>query len=151
MPKKIIAAALLGFLALSPAAAAKERIYSRIAPNGVHVYSDRPESSSLQKFEIARPSSLHIHITEPAAGSSLVNPVGSLKLGYKLSLPPPPGSRIQALVDGQPHTAAAEGEKLLLRSLAPGEHRIQLQLLSAEGKLLGKSQPATYYLLRPVR
>ncbi len=149
-----------------------EDIYRRISPGGTHVYSDRPGApppALPPNLPGPRSSSLHIYITEPPAGSSMVSPVGSIKLGYRLSSPPPSGSRIRVLVDGRPakgyrsgwdeptavngapHFRAEKDGALLLEGLAPGSRWVQLQLFSGKGTLLGESEPAIYYFLLPPR
>ena len=143
---------LITLLVLTPLPPAHSvPLYRYTDADGRRVYSDRLAAAPIVLAKSRAAASLGIYITAPQDGSSIVSPAGSLRLSYRLTAPRPLQLHIRALVDQQPHPATMENNTLFFEALAPGRRQVQLQAFDGEGKLLGASEPAIFYLLYPPR
>ena len=147
-----------------------EEIYRTVDKEGRVIYSDRPADGArpvqigptntmadvppaaprpgtkAAPVEVARPYT-QILITEPADGSTVPAPVGTFTVHFRIEPQRRPEDAVQLLLDGQPAgTNTADG---VLVSAERGEHRLQIQVVDREGRLLGQSAGVRVLVVRP--
>lgn len=165
--------AMLVLLALSCAIWAQP-IYKTVDENGNVVYTDRKPDDNAQPMELpelsvvdpvdlgdveaarAQPSSPPGSGTEAASvpGLRLLSPTNEQTFhntGYVLPVQVavdgelPPGSQLAYLVDGQVKQSGT-ALQVMLNEVYRGEHRVQVQLRAANGRVLASTAPVTIFM-----
>jgi len=137
-----------GLLLLPFPAVGTEPVQVYRDPSGVTHYSDRPLSSppgAVLRSPCA--AGYRLQITEPQNENARISPAGQLQIRYRLQPELCADHRLQILVDGETREIPTPSGELLLQNLAPGAHRLRLQILGPHGKALVQSAAHRVYLL----
>jgi len=162
--QRITAVALC--LAALPLAA--QNIYKTVDEHGNTVYTDqRPsedaeplqlrELSVVEAQQIIAPtvqgqntepqpaSSIPVIITSPAVEETIWNTAYQLDVSVELGAPLPSGARLAYLVDGT-ERALTRDQSVSIDEVWRGEHQLQVELRASDGRVLGSSEPVTFYM-----
>lgn len=162
------AAVALALLGASLATMAEE-IYRTVDPQGRVIYSDRPSdgAESVQvgpsntmtqpaptatsgkpaATETLRPYTL-VAITEPRDGDTVTDQLGAFTVQYTTEPQRQADHAVRLLLDGEPAgTNVAGGVRVT--GTTRGDHRLQIQLLDRNGRLLGQSGTVRILVVRP--
>lgn len=90
-----------------------------------------------------------VEIISPGPEATLREASGDI--GVVVSLEPSlrPGHQIRLLLDGKPVAGPASTTAFTLNHIDRGEHKISAEVLDANGQVITRSAPQTFYLHRP--
>lgn len=147
------------------------QIYKYEDANGNVVYSDQPppeaQAETVELGEINRagpppkaPSSVSpakpankavfvTEITEPADGTTIPMGPGNFSVTAKASPSLGSAERLQLMIDGQPYGEPGKANHWGLTNVFRGEHKLTVNRVDRNGKVVDTSAPITVYVLRP--
>jgi hypothetical protein len=151
-------------------AGAAQEIYRTVDAQGRVTYSDRPTdgaesvkvgpantmSQPAPTVAPPRPESAEgaprpynlIAITEPADGATVTDQLGDFTVRYRTEPVRQADHAVRLVLDGQPAgTNVADGVRV--SGAARGEHRLMIQVLDRNGRLLGQSASVRILVVRP--
>ncbi|MGZ5117945.1 MAG: hypothetical protein ACXWCY_21470 [Burkholderiales bacterium] len=85
-----------------------------------------------------------ISITEPGAGATIHDNDGNVPIVITLRA----SGSIVVLLDGKPYGPRQNGTSFVLQDVDRGEHKLQVQLVDADGTVVASSATVTFYLWR---
>jgi hypothetical protein len=90
-----------------------------------------------------------IGIASPAHEETVHDNAGNVAVTVDAA--PGPDQTIRLLVDGEPAAPDSRGTRFELRGIDRGEHRLQAQLLDADGRVVAESPPVTFFMWQASR
>lgn len=160
-----IAAVMLGLVVLPLAA---QQIFKTVDENGNTVYTDqRPsddaEPLKLRELTVVEPvligdsstvdqntsttsaASIPVRVVSPAVEETIWNTAYRLDVSVELGAPMPSGASLAYRVDGVERAQTRE-QSISIEEVWRGEHQLQVELRNADGRVLGSSEPITFYM-----
>lgn len=89
-----------------------------------------------------------VSIIQPEDQSTVRDNTGSVYVSGRISPMFKRGLRVRLLVDGQSQSDSQNNTVFILRDIERGEHKLQLELLDQNGKIIATSPTSTFYLHR---
>ncbi|WKE65495.1 DUF4124 domain-containing protein [Gallaecimonas kandeliae] len=158
---------LLAIVAGSLSAAEPAKIYSWKDEKGVVHYSDKPHVNAKevvvedsQQFAIPKANPDVLKPEEPAATGvqwaiSIASPgeeetvrdnEGRLQVDVQVAPGMERGQRVQPFLDGQPFGPARTIPAFELKDIERGEHKLKIQLIDHDNKILAESKERTFFM-----
>lgn len=100
-----------------------------------------------------RADAASITIVSPKAGETIHDNAGNVAVVIIIGdgAAAPAGAGIRVLLDGQPYGPTRNSVAFTLADVERGEHTLQVQLVSAAGKMLVSSEIVTFYMWQASR
>lgn len=146
---------------------AKSRIYAWTDENGNVVFSDTPkpgaelievdeqqtiissvDTSILDVTPRAKVEEFQVSITQPEDHATIRDNSGSIYISGQVSPVFKRGLKVQLFFNGEPHGEPQTRSVFILRNVDRGEHKIKLDLIDNQGKVIASSKERTIYLHR---
>lgn len=147
---------------------AAQNIYKTVDENGNTVFTDqRPsedaepmqlrELTVVEAAEIGDPQaatgnasppadvSIPVRILSPSAEETVWNTAYRLDVSVELGAPLPAGARLAFLIDGTQRALTRE-QSVSIEEVWRGEHQLQVELRADDGRVLGSSEPVTFFM-----
>lgn len=107
------------------------------------------ERQEKQPETTAALSYARVDILSPAAEATVRDANGDIGVVVALEPSLRPGHTIRLLLDGKPVAGPANSTAFTLNHIDRGEHTISAEVLNANGDVITRSKPQTFYLHRP--
>ncbi|WNC69119.1 DUF4124 domain-containing protein [Thalassotalea nanhaiensis] len=162
---------ILFFTLLAPATAASSKIYVWRNANGDLVYSDSPKPGAeeiAEEIEIKNKQTVissvnttvldisprvvqeeyQVQISQPEDHATIRDNSGSIYISGRVAPVFKRGFKVRLLMNGEAHGEPQTRSVFILRDVDRGEHKIKLELLNNQGKVIASSKERTVYLHR---
>lgn len=146
-----------------------KKVFVTTDENGVLVFSDSPQVGAEEVNFLARPNVMpatdptlpkarqpaseqyEISIMQPEDQATVRDNTGSVHVSGRITPSFKRGLRVKLLIDGQAQAEPQNSTIFVLRDIERGEHKLEMQLLDATGKVIATSPVSTFYLHRASR
>ena len=146
--------------------ATSTKIYVWRNDKGVLVFSDSPKAGA-EEVEIKEPNSIssidtsvldltpkvikedyQVEISQPAMNATIRDNTGSIYISGGIRPKFQLGFKVQLYLDGKKHLTPQKHAMYSLRNMDRGEHKIKMDLIDEQGKVIASSKPVTFYMHR---
>ncbi|WP_312257553.1 DUF4124 domain-containing protein [Stutzerimonas nitrititolerans] len=148
------------------------QVFTYIDEDGNRVFTDRPRSQTAQAVETRTTNSMpampvaprspemvqadaepaagyaQLQILAPADDATIRNNAGNLEVAVDSQPPLHTGHLYRITLDGTPVGEASTSPLQSLHNIDRGSHRLQVEIVDAQGKTIQHSPPHTFHMMR---
>ncbi len=152
---------------LAPVLAASSKVYVWRNESGALVFSDSPKAGA-EEIEITNKQTIitsvdtsilditprviqeeyQVEITQPEDHATIRDNSGSIYISGRVAPVFKRGFKVRLIINGKLHGEPQTRSVFILRDVDRGEHKIKLELINNQGKVIASSKERTVYLHR---